>query len=168
MCGIITYLQASTNTQLTLRFWRVLALMAYRVPTMEAKIIRVYYGGAGRGSIIMGRSVHIERDLFTVCVSYFYYLDVLLCTFGIDYEGLHTRFSSMTSHLYCDRDQLSQISSDMVLESPEQEDSGSVSMLSHVLLFCSNFDHDMRNIRSAQLTKTVPMGSWDPQVKFTC
>ena len=85
---VVTYLQASTNNTAQTALSAFLeGVGSYGIPLRvrsdhggENNLIAEYMvqqRGAGRGSIIMGRSVHnqrIERDLFTGCVSYFYYL----------------------------------------------------------------------------------------------
>jgi len=88
---VVTYLSAATNNSAQTAFLAFTqGVESYGLPSR----VRTDYGGenvliaeymverrgAGRGSIIMGRSVHNQRierlwrDLFAGCVSYFYYL----------------------------------------------------------------------------------------------
>ena len=88
---VVTYLQAATNNTARTALSAFLGGVAsYGLPSRvrtdqggENSLIAEYMiqqRGANRGSIIMGRSVHNQRierlwrDLFTGCVSYFYYL----------------------------------------------------------------------------------------------
>ena len=85
---VVTYLQAATNntSQTALCFLKGVGLPSH-VSTdrggenaLIAEYNVIQQRGAGRGSIIMGRSVHNQRierlwrDMFTGCVSYSYYL----------------------------------------------------------------------------------------------
>lgn len=88
---VVTYLKVATNnTSQTALSAFLEGVSTYDLPLRvrtdrggENALIAEYMvqqRGAGRGSIIMGRSVHNQRierlwrDLFTGCVSYFYYL----------------------------------------------------------------------------------------------
>ena len=88
---VVTYLQAATNNTAQTAFSAFLGGVAsYGLPSRvrtdqggENSLISEYMiqqRGTNRGSIIMGRSVHNQRierlwrELFTGCISYFYYL----------------------------------------------------------------------------------------------
>ena len=87
---VVTYLQAATNTSQTALSAFLDGVTSYGLPLHvrtdqggENVLIAEYMvqqRGDGQGSIIMGRSVHNQwierlwRDLFSGCVSYFYYL----------------------------------------------------------------------------------------------
>ena len=88
---VVTYLQAATNnTSQTALSAFLKGVASYGLPSRvrtdhggKNALIAEYMiqqRGAGRGSIIMGRSVHNQRieilwrDMFTGCVCYFYYL----------------------------------------------------------------------------------------------
>ena len=75
---IVTYLQGATNnTSQTALCAFLKGVASYGLPS-RVRTDRGGERGAGRGSIIMGRSVHNQhierlwRDMFTGCVSYFY------------------------------------------------------------------------------------------------
>ena len=88
---VVTYLQASTNNSAETAFNAFMeGVRSYNLPSRvrtdkggENNLIAEYMvreRGAGRGSVIMGRSVHNQRierlwrDLFSACISYFYFL----------------------------------------------------------------------------------------------